>query len=197
MSKFVFKKVCLINFLLLLNIFFSFNIFAETYTWNGSVSSDWAEAGNWDTTDSTTLGYNIVLAPATYPVDFSTRNTNDFASLVVESGVTIDINSAITVTNAFTNNGTVTVAGSGIIITCGSIENNGSFDFGSNSVDCGDFQNSGTLTFTGNLDVTNDATFSEVFTNEGTINVSKNVSFSDMFTNEGNLSVIGDGTFSY
>ena len=189
MSKFVFKKVCLINFLLLLNIFFSFNIFAETYTWNGSVSSDWAEAGNWDTTDSTTLGYNIILAPATNSVDFSTRNTNDFASLVVEEGVSINIDLDITVTNAFTNSGTVTVSGSGIIITCGSIENNGSFDFGSNSVDCEDFQNSGTLTFTGNLDVTNNATFTSDFTNEGTIKVSNDANF--------DASLINNGTITY
>ena len=196
MKKSFFGKKILVKIFTLF-VILNFNIFAETYTWNGSVSSDWAEAGNWDTTDSTTPEYNIILAPATYPVDFSTRTRTDFDSLVVEAGVSIDINSDISVTNTFTNSGTVTVSGSGIIITCGSIENNGSFDFGSNSVNCGDFQNSGTLTFTGNLDVTNDATFSEVFTNEGTINVSKNVSFSDMFTNEGNLSVIGDGTFSY
>ena len=194
MSKFVFKKVFLINFLLLLNIFFSFNIFAETYTWNGSVSSDWEEAGNWDTTDSTP-GYNIVLAPATYPVDFSTRNTDVFVSLVVEAGVSIDIDLAISVTNTFTNNGTVTVSGSGITITCGSIENNGSFDFGSNSVKCGDFQNSGTLKFTGNLDVTNDATFTSDFTNEGTISISKNANFDASLINNG-IITCGSGDFT-
>ena len=198
MKKSFFGKKILVKIFTLF-VILNFNIFAETYTWNGSVSSDWAEAGNWDTTDSTTPEYNIILAPATYPVDFSTRNTNDFDSLVVEAGVSIEINSAITVTNAFTNNGTVTVSGSGITITCGSIsiENTGKFNFGSNSVKCGDLQNRGTLSFTGNLDVTNNATFTRDFTNEGTINVSKNATFSDMFTNEGNLSVIGDGTFSY
>ena len=183
MKKSFFGKKILVKIFTLF-VILNFNIFAETYTWNGSVSSDWNDAGNWDTTDSTP-GYNIVLAPATYPVDFSTRNTNDFASLVVEERVSIEINSAITVTNAFTNNGTVTVSDSGITITCGSIENNG------------DLQNRGTLSFTGNLDVTNNATFTRDFTNEGTIKVSNNATFSGMFTNKGNLSVIGDGTFSY
>ena len=184
MKKSFFGKKILVKIFTLF-VILNFNIFAETYTWNGSVSDNWNDAGNWDTTDSTTQGYNIVLAHAGNDVDFSSRNTNDFASLVVEAGVSIEINSAITVTNAFTNNGTVTVSDSGITITCGSIENNG------------DLQNSGTLTFTGNLDVTNNATFTRDFTNEGTINVSKNATFSDMFTNKGNLSVIGDGTFSY
>jgi hypothetical protein len=156
-------------------VILNFNIFAETYTWNGSVSSDWKDARNWDTTDSTP-GYNIVLAHAGNDVDFSTRNRKDFDSLVVEEGVSIEINSDITVTNAFTNNGTVTVSDSGITISCGSIENRGSFNFASNSVNCGDLQNRGTLTFTGNLDVTNNATFTRDFTNEGTINVSKNYS---------------------
>ena len=183
MKKSFFGKKILVKIFTLF-VILNFNIFAETYTWNGSVSSDWKDAGNWDTTDSTTQGYNIVLAHAGNDVNFSTRNTNDFDSLVVEAGVKIDINSAITVTNEFINRGTVTVSGSGITITCGSIENNGSL------------QNRGTLSFTGNLDVTNDATFTRDFTNEGTINVSKNATFSDMFTNKGNLSVIGDGTFS-
>ena len=209
MKKSFFGKKILVKIFTLF-VILNFNIFAETYTWNCQISSDWEEAGNWDTTDSTTPGYNIVLAPATYPVDFSTRNTNDFDSLVVESGVTndidslvvesgvsIEINSAITVTNAFTNNGTVTVLDSGMTITCGSIENRGSFNFASNSVKCGDLQNRGTLSFTGNLDVTNNASFVSYFTNEGTIKVSNNATFSDMFTNKGNLSVIGDGTFSY
>ncbi len=198
MKKSFFGKKILVKIFTLF-VILNFNIFAETYTWNGSVSSDWKDAGNWDTTDSTTPGYNIVLAPATYPVKFSTRTRNDFDSLVVEAGVLIDIDRDITVTNTFTNKGTVTVSGSGIIITCGSIsiENTGNFDFASNSVNCGDLQNSGTLTFTGNLDVTNNATFTRDFTNNGTINVSKNATFSDMFTNKGNLSVIGDGNFSY
>ena len=194
MKKSFFGKKILVKIFTLF-VILNFNIFAETYTWNGSVSSDWAEAGNWDTTDSTTPGYNIILAPATYPVDFSTRTRNDFDSLVVEAGVSIDINSDISVTNTFTNSGTVTVSGSGIIITCGSIENNGSFDFGSNSVNCGDFQNSGTLTFTGNLDVTNDAIFSEDFTNEGTINVSKNANFDARLINNGTITC-GTGNFT-
>ena len=177
----------------------NFNIFAETYTWNGFVSDNWNDAGNWDETSATPDGYNIILAKGTpYDVDFSTRNTNDFASLVVESGVSIDIDRDITVTNTFTNNGTVTVSGSGIIITCGSIsiENTGKFNFGSNSVKCGDLQNRGTLSFTGNLDVTNDASFVSYFTNEGTVTVNNNATFSDTFTNKGNFSITGDGIFS-
>ena len=172
MKKSFFGKKILVKIFTLF-VILNFNIFAETYTWNGSVSSDWKDAGNWDTTDSTP-GYNIVLAPATYPVDFSTRNTDDFASLVVEAGVSIEINSAITVTNAFTNNGTVTVSGSGIIITCGSIS----------------------IENTGNLDVTNNASFVSYFTNEGTVTVNNNATFSDTFTNKGNFSITGDGIFS-
>ena len=132
MKKSFFGKKILVKIFTLF-VILNFNIFAETYTWKGSVSDNWNDAGNWDTTDSTTPGYNIVLAPAGNDVDFSTRNTNDFDSLVVEAGVRIDINSAITVENAFTNNGTVTVSDSGITITCGSIENRGSFNFASNS----------------------------------------------------------------
>ena len=183
MKKSFFGKKILVKIFTLF-VILNFNIFAETYTWNGSVSSDWKDAENWDTTDSTTPGYNIVLAPATYPVNFSTRNTNDFASLVVEAGVSIEINSDITVTNAFTNNGTVTVSDSGITISCGSIENNGSL------------QNRGTLSFTGNLDVTNDASFVSYFTNEGTVTVNNNATFFDTFTNKGNFSITGDGIFS-
>ena len=181
MKKSFFGKKILVKIFTLF-VILNFNIFAETYTWNGSVSSNWNDARNWDTTDSTP-GYNIVLAHAGNDVDFSTRNTNDFASLVVEAEVSIEINSAITVTNAFTNNGTVTVSDSGITITCGSIENNG------------DLQNSGTLTFTGNLDVTNDATFTRDFTNEGTINVSKNANFDASLTNDGTITC-GAGDFT-
>ena len=194
MKKSFFGKKILVKIFTLF-VILNFNIFAETYTWNGSVSDNWNDAGNWDTTDSTP-GYNIVLAPATYPVNFSTRTRNDFDSLVVEAGVLIDIDRDITVENAFTNKGTVTVSGSEIIITCGSIENRGSFNFASNSVNCGDFQNSGTLTFTGNLDVTNNATFTRDFTNNGTINVSNNATFSDTFTNKRNFSITGNATFS-
>ena len=172
----------------------NFNVFAETYTWIGQISSNWADAENWATTDSTP-GYNIVLAPATYPVDFSTRNTFDFASLVVESGVTIDIDTDITVENAFTNNGTVTVSGSGIIITCGSIENRGSFNFGSNDVTCGDLQNNGDLIFTGTLDVTNNATFSNEVINSGTISISNNAKFDASLINSGTITC-GSGDFT-
>ena len=197
MKKSFFGKKILVKIFTLF-VILNFNIFAETYTWNGSVSSDWKDAGNWDTTDSTTPGYNIVLAHAGNDVNFSTRNTNDFASLVVEEGVSIEIKSAITVTNTFTNKGTVTVSGSGITITCGSIsiENTGNFDFASNSVNCGYLQNRGTLSFTGNLDVTNNASFVSYFTNEGTVTVNNNATFSDTFTNKGNFSITGDGIFS-
>ena len=194
MKKSFFGKKILVKIFTLF-VILNFNIFAETYTWNGSVSSDWNDAGNWDTTDSTTQGYNIVLAPATYPVDFSTRNTNDFASLVVEAGVSIDIDTDITVTNTFTNSGTVTVSGSGIIITCGSIENNGNFDFGSNNVTCEDIVNTGTLSFTGNLDVTNNATFSYEVINEGTISISKNANFDASLINYGTITC-GSGDFT-
>ena len=198
MKKSFFGKKILVKIFTLF-VILNFNIFAETYTWNGFVSDNWNDAGNWDETSATPDGYNIILAKGTpYDVDFSTRNTNDFASLVVESGVSIDIDRDITVTNTFTNNGTVTVSGSGIIITCGSIsiENTGKFNFGSNSVKCGDLQNRGTLSFTGNLDVTNDASFVSYFTNEGTVTVNNNATFSDTFTNKGNFSITGDGIFS-
>ena len=195
MKKSFFGKKILVKIFTLF-VILNFNIFAETYTWNGSVSSDWEEARNWDTTDSTTQGYNIVLAPATYPVNFSTRNTNYFDSLVVEAEVSIEINSAITVTNAFTNNGTVTVSDSGITITCGSVVNRGKLSFGSNSLNCNDFENRGTLSFTGALDVTNNASFVSYFTNEGTVTVNNNATFSDTFTNKRNFSITGDGIFS-
>ena len=196
MKKSFFGKKILVKIFTLF-VILNFNIFAETYTWTGSVSSDWGDAGNWNETSATPDGYNIILAKGTpYDVDFSTRNMKDFESLTIEEDVSIDINSAITVTNAFTNNGTVTVSGSSIIITCGSIENNGSFDFGSNSVKCGDLQNRGTLSFTGNLDVTNDASFVSYFTNEGTVTVNNNATFSDTFTNKRNFSITGNATFS-
>ena len=121
MKKSFFGKKILVKIFTLF-VILNFNIFAETYTWKGSVSSNWNDERNWDrdTTDSTPE-YHIVLAPATYPaypVNFSTRNTNDFDSLVVEEGVSIEINSDITVTNAFTNNGTVTVLDSFIKAVC-------------------------------------------------------------------------------
>ena len=177
MKKSFFGKKILVKIFTLF-VILNFNVFAETYTWNGSVSSDWKDAGNWDTTDSTTQGYNIVLAHAGNDVNFSTRNTDVFDSLVVEAEVLIEINSTITVTNTFTNNGTVTVSGSEITITCG------------------DLQNRGTLSFTGNLNVTNDAIFTRDFTNEGTVTVNNNATFSDTFTNKGNFSITGDGIFS-
>ena len=133
-KSFVGKKILVKIFTLF--VILNFNVFAETYTWNGSVSSDWNDVGNWNITDSKP-GYNIVLAPATNSVDFSTRNTNDFDSLVVEEGVSIEINSAITVTNAFTNNGTI------------SISNKANFDarlINNGTITCG----SGDFTVTGN-----------------------------------------------
>ena len=186
MKKSFFGKKILVKIFTLF-VILNFNIFAETYTWNGYVSSDWEEARNWDTTDSTTQGYNIVLAHAGNDVDFSTRNRKDFDSLVVEEGVSIEINSDITVTNAFTNNGTVTVLDSGITITCGSIVNRGKLSFGSNSLNCNDFENRGTLSFTGALDVTNNATFTRDFINEGTVTVNNNATFSGAVTNNGTI----------
>ena len=189
------KLFVIVNFILFA---FSGRLFAETFTWNGSVSSDWNDSGNWTETSTTPAGYNIILAKGTdYDVDFSTRNTNDFDSLTIEEDVSIEIDLDITVTNEFINRGTVNFSGTGIIFTCGSINNSGELNLGANDVACDDFENTGTLSFTGTLDVTNNAIFNRDFTNEGTINVSKNATFSDMFTNEGNLSVIGDGTFSY
>ena len=196
MKKSFFGKKILVKIFTLF-VILNFNIFAETYTWNGSVSSDWEEAGNWDETSATPDGYNIILAKGTpYDVDFSTRNRNDFESLTIEEDVSIDIDRDITVTNEFTNNGTVTVSGSGIIITCGSVVNRGKLSFGSNLLNCNDFENRGTLSFTGALDVTNNASFVSYFTNEGTVTVNNNATFSDTFTNKGNFSITGDGIFS-
>ena len=196
MKKSFFGKKILVKIFTLF-VLLNFNIFAETYTWNGSVSDNWNDAGNWDETSATPDGYNIILAKGTpYDVDFSTRNRNDFESLTIEEDVSIDIDRDITVENAFTNNGTVTVSGSGIIITCGSVVNRGKLSFGSNSLNCNDFENRGTLSFTGALDVTNNASFVSYFTNEGTVTVNNNATFSDTFTNKGNFSITGDGIFS-
>ena len=173
MKKSFFGKKILVKIFTLF-VILNFNIFAETYTWNGSVSDNWNDAGNWDETSATPDGYNIILAPgSTYNVDFSTRSTDIFASLVVEAGVSIEINSDITVTNAFTNNGTVTVLDSGITITCGSIENNGYL------------QNKGTVTVSDSGIIITCGSIE----NNGTIKVSNNATFSGMFTNKGNLSV--------
>ena len=188
MKKSFFGKKILVKIFTLF-VILNFNIFAETYTWNGSVSSDWKYAGNWTTTDST-QGYNIILAPGSkYNVDFSTRSTDIFASLVVEAGVSIEINSAITVTNAFTNNGTVTVSDSGITITCGSIENNGTIKVSNNATFSGMFTNKG------NLSVIGDGTFSLEVNNSGTISISNNANFDTSLINSGTITC-GAGDFT-
>ena len=195
MKKSFFGKKILVKIFTLF-VILNFNIFAETYTWIGQISSNWADAENWDETSATPDGYNIILAKGTpYDVDFSTRNMNDFESLTIEEDVSIDIDTDITVTNEFINRGTVNFSRTGIIFTCGSIENRGNFDFASNSVNCGDLQNRGTLSFTGNLDVTNDAIFTRDFTNEGTINVSKNANFDARLINNGTITC-GSGDFT-
>ena len=199
MKKSFFGKKILVKIFTLF-VILNFNIFAETYTWNGSVSSDWAEAGNWDTTDSTTPGYNIILAPATYPVDFSTRTRTDFDSLVVEAGVSIDIDLDISVTNTFTNSGTVTVSGSGIIITCGSIENNGTITCSSGDFTVTEFYSgTGTLTLpsgksTFGANVTNNG---EIVGGTGELLVNGNYSGSGKLTLSSTTSTFKGGTIDF
>ena len=178
------KLFVIVNFILFA---FGGQVFAETYTWNGIVSSDWGDAGNWDETSATPDGYNIILAKGTpYDVDFSTRNTNDFDSLTIEEDVSIDVDLDITVINEFINRGTVNFSGTGVIFTCGSINNSGELNLGANDVACDDFENSGTLSFTGTLDVKN-AVFNNVFTNQGNISIRNQATFANSVTNTGTI----------
>ncbi|WP_445756794.1 beta strand repeat-containing protein [Polaribacter sp.] len=77
------------------------NFSPETVTWDGSESTDWATAANWDTNEVPTAGDNVVIADVTNkPVISSSTNaeTND-----------LTINGSATLT--ISNNGTLRVFG--------------------------------------------------------------------------------------
>ncbi len=86
-----------------------------TFTWTGSVSTDWNTAGNWDlgTVPSTT---DTVVIPSTANQPTLAAATT-IVSLTINSGATLSTgNNALTITSNFTLNGTLTASTSTVTI---------------------------------------------------------------------------------
>ena len=99
---------------------------ADTFTWNGLVSSDWFNNTNW---------IPVGVPASADTVNFANGTTINFASPVTRSGVfnwaagtlsgspltianggLLNINGSVTLENVLTNGGTVTMTGTGLSV---------------------------------------------------------------------------------
>ncbi|MDD5089940.1 MAG: hypothetical protein PHQ23_03395, partial [Candidatus Wallbacteria bacterium] len=92
-------------------------------TWNGSVSSDWADGGNWDSGVTPVAGADVVIAAGTPNQPVLSGNVT-VQNLTIAAGATLDLNGhnlAATATTA--NNGTIELSGSELITITGGLTN--------------------------------------------------------------------------
>ena len=174
-------------------VILNFNIFAETYTWNGSVSSDWGDAGNWESDDGVTFpgnGSNTdnVIIPdnvANVPDLSPSYTTFDYFS--VGENVEINLVENLTVTTSLENSGTINCGT--YSINSGKITNNTN---GKISLTSGTISVSGEVTNAGTISNNSGSTsFSRAVTNNGTITCG-----SGALVVEGNYSGSGELTLS-
>ena len=192
MKKSFFGKKILVKIFTLF-VILNFNIFAETYTWNGSVSSDWGDAGNWESDDGVTFpgnGSNTdnVIIPdnvANVPDLSPSYTTFDYFS--VGENVEINLVENLTVTTSLENSGTINCGT--YSINSGKITNNTN---GKISLTSGTISVSGEVTNAGTISNNSGSTsFSRAVTNNGTITCG-----SGALVVEGNYSGSGELTLS-
>ncbi len=130
-----------------------------TYTnpltvWTGGTSSDWNTAGNWD--NGIPSNANTVqipdVSPNPFPIIDNTSGDGDAASLTIFTGasLTINDNRTLTVVEELTNDGTLTITGTGSISVGDSWTNNGTFNPGNSTI---------TLTSAADVTLSGGATF--------------------------------------
>ena len=192
MKKSFFGKKILVKIFTLF-VILNFNIFAETYTWNGSVSSDWGDAGNWESDDGVTFpgnGSNTdnVIIPdnvANVPDLSPSYTTFDYFS--VGENVEINLVENLTVTTSLENSGTINCGT--YSINSGKITNNTN---GKISLTSGTISVSGEVTNAGTISNNSGSTsFSGAVTNNGTITCGTGA-----LVMEGNYSGSGELTLS-
>ncbi|MBQ5877151.1 MAG: hypothetical protein IIW71_05095, partial [Treponema sp.] len=184
------KLFVIVNFILFA---FGGQVFAETYTWNGSVSSDWGDAGNWESDDGGTFpgnGSNTdnVIIPdnvANVPNLSPSYTTFDYFS--VGENVEITLVENLTVTTSLENSGTINCGT--FSINSGKITNNTN---GKISLTSGTISVSGEVTNAGTISNNSGSTsFSGAVTNNGTITCGTGA-----LVMEGNYSGSGELTLS-
>ena len=82
-----------------------------TITWDGSESTDWDTAGNWDQNDVPTSAVTVVIpsGPSNQPILGSVTTVNN---LTINSGASLTLaGNNLTVSSTFTNNGTLILQG--------------------------------------------------------------------------------------
>ena len=91
-----------------------------TFTWDGSSSTAWATADNWDLGAVPTSGDEVVLADVANDPSLGANTT--VAILTVNAGTIFNLNNyTLTVSSTLTNNGTINALGSGTPITAGTL----------------------------------------------------------------------------
>ena len=82
-----------------------------TITWDGSSTTDWDTAGNWDQNDVPTSAVTVIIpsAPSNQPILGSVTTVNN---LTIDSGASLTLaGNNLTVSTTFTNNGTLILQG--------------------------------------------------------------------------------------
>ncbi len=166
---------------------FTLPVLAATCTWTG-LSTDWADAGNWANCSGTVPGgADTAVIPATANDPLISANA-DIGTLTIESGATVTIDNAVTVTagslnlsGTLTGGGDITVSLAAVWNTGGIMSGSGethimgsaTFDLNAYGVDLigRTVRNEGTMTWTGPSTIW--ASAGAAFINEaaGTINV--------------------------
>jgi hypothetical protein len=167
----------------------------ETMTWNGSVSTDWANPCNW-TPNGVPSATNPITIPTTAnsPIigkDANAASIKINAKLTINSGATLNINQAIDLQSGSINNdGTINIIGGGGIsnINGSTITNNAC---GKIEVSSGNYVNGGTTTNTGLILSNSLNNTSGTFTNNGIL---KPGTLTGTVINNSNSSVIISNT---
>ncbi|QQO09202.1 hypothetical protein [Breznakiella homolactica] len=86
-------------------------VWGATYTWTGSIDSDWAEPGNWDLDDGTVpgVGDDAVIPAGAFTVNLSAVASAD--SVSIGTGSTLDLRGYGITLGSLTNSGTLRLQG--------------------------------------------------------------------------------------
>ncbi|MBI4706953.1 MAG: DUF2341 domain-containing protein [Candidatus Omnitrophica bacterium] len=145
-------------------------IFATIWTWDGSSSTDWNTAANWNYNLVPETGDSVVIANVTNdPILGSAVNINN---LTINSGAVLDLNANnLTLTGTFSNDGTLRLVGSETLTGFTNDSNSGSVEYYGTSTytslkagntyydlvisNAGNYSLAANLTVNGNLTISN------------------------------------------
>jgi uncharacterized repeat protein (TIGR01451 family) len=148
----------------------------DTFTWTGTVSTDWANPANWDKGD-VPIDTHSVIIPGGVPNDPILDQARTIAALTINTGGSLNLNgNDLTINGDITINGTLDASTGTPIITVGGNWNSsgGTFTQGSSTVMIGRSGQSNTIT--------TDPSTSFIFYNL-TINAGSNISVDPSDTN--------------